>query len=83
MLVEQGIDVRRLPAARITPHAEHVLHDLICALAVLPNQSEVFRDVGADLSNQRSALVLLPVVRLRENRLQLFQEFLQQLLRYV
>ena len=51
MLVQQGVDVRRLPAARITPHAEHVLHDLVCALAVLPDQSEVFRDVGADFSN--------------------------------
>ena len=33
--------------------------------------------------DQRTALVLLPVDRLRENRLQLFQEFFQQLLRYV
>ena len=83
VLLEQGVDVRQLPLARAPPHHEHVVHDLVGALAVFADALEVVGHVAGDLLDQRAPIIVLLVVPLAEDLVQLFQEFLEQFLRYL
>ena len=83
VFVEQGVDVGGLPLARAPPHRQHVLDDLVGALAVLADALEVAGEIACDLVDQRAALLVflfvLPVAL--AGRLQLLQKLLQQLFR--
>ena len=61
--VEQGVVAGWPSAASALPHGEHVMHDLIGAVAVLAKPLEIVREAASGLISNRSGIFIVPAVR--------------------
>ena len=56
-LIEQAVDVGRLPLTRISSHQQHVVYHPVGAIAVVADALEISGEISGDLTDQLSVLL--------------------------